>query len=49
MKNFIKNLVAFIGVCALGMGVVNASPSLDCGDDDAKPINTQTSVKSKAI
>lgn len=39
MKNFKMNLVALIGIFVLGIGVSNAtSSSLDCGDDDAKPI-----------
>lgn len=46
MGYILKNLIALIGVGLLGIGVANAAPSSDCGDDDVQPINVQTSEKS---
>ena len=40
MKKLMKYLVTTIGLGVLGMGIASAAPSLDCGDDDAKPIST---------
>lgn len=45
MQNVIKNLVAIIGITLLGLGIANATPSSDCGDDDVKPINVHSAAK----
>jgi hypothetical protein len=45
MQNVIKNLVALIGVSLLGIGIANAAPSSDCGDDDVQPINIHSTAK----
>ena len=46
MGYIFKNLFALIGVVGLlGIGVANAAPSSDCGDDDVKPISVQPSAK----
>ena len=44
MKDVIKNLVALIGIGLLGIGIVNAAPSRDCGDDDVKTIEIHSAV-----
>jgi len=46
MKNIKLNLVALIGIFALGIGAANASS--DCGDDDVKPISTTTHSSAKS-
>ena len=45
MQNVIKNLVAIIGITLLGLGIANATPSSDCGDDDVQPINVHSAAK----
>lgn len=45
MQNVIKNLVAIVGVTLLGIGIANATPSIDCGDDDSQPINVHSAAK----
>ena len=41
MKKLMKYLITIIGLGILGIGIASAAPpSLDCGDDDAKPIST---------
>lgn len=46
MKNVINNLVAIIGITLLGLGIANATPSSDCGDDDdVRPINVHSAAK----
>ena len=45
MQNVIKNLVAIVGVTLLGIGIANAAPSSDCGDDDVQPINIHSATK----
>lgn len=45
MKKMIINLIALFGISLLGMGISNAAPSADCGDDDVQPITIQGAVK----
>ena len=45
MKKLMKYLITIIGLGMLGMGMASAAPSLDCGDDDAKPISTHGAAK----
>ncbi len=45
MKNFMKSLVALLGVSLLGIGIANATESTDCGDDDVQPIKIHSAVK----
>ena len=45
MRSIIKNLIALIGLSLLGIGIVNAAPSSDCGDDDVEPINIHSASK----
>jgi len=45
MKKLMKYLVTIIGIGVLGMGIANAAHSLDCGDDDAKPISTHSAAE----
>ena len=40
-----KYLMTIIGVSMLGMGIASATPSLDCGDDDAQPISTHSAAE----
>ena len=49
MQKLIKGLITIIGVGFLGMGIASATPSVDCGDDDAQPINIHSSATDKAI
>ena len=44
MKSVIKNLVALIAIGFLGIGIVNAAPSSDCGDDDVRPIEIHSAI-----
>ena len=44
MKRIMKYLITFIGLGMLGMGMVSAAPSLDCGDDDSQPISTHSAA-----
>ena len=44
MQNIIKNLIALVGVSLLGIGIANATPSSDCGDDDVQPINVHSAA-----
>jgi len=43
MQNIIKNLIALVGVSLLGIGIANATPSSDCGDD-IQPINVHSAA-----
>ena len=45
MRDVAKNLIALIGLSLLGIGIANATPSSDCGDDDVKPINVHSAAK----
>lgn len=45
MGYIFKNLIALFGVIFLGIGMVNAAPLLDCGDDDAEPITVHSAAK----
>ena len=45
MKKMMINLVAFAGISLFGMGMVSASPSNDCGDEDVQPITTHSAAK----
>lgn len=45
MRYIFKNLIALFGVIFLGVGVVNAATSIDCGDDDAEPITVHSAAK----
>ncbi len=45
MKKVMKNAIAIIGLTFLGMGITNATPSSDCGDDDVQPINVHSTAK----
>lgn len=45
MQNVIKSLITIVGVTLLGIGIANATPSLDCGDDDVQPINIHSAAK----
>ena len=45
MQNILRNLIAVIGVTLLGIGIANATPSSDCGDDDVQPINVHSAAK----
>ena len=45
MQYILKNLITLIGVSLLGIGIVSASPSSDCGDEDVKPITIHSSAK----
>ena len=47
MGYIFKNLIALIGVILLGVGMANANPTLDCGDDDAQPIDIQSAAVAK--
>lgn len=44
MGYIFKNLIALIGMVLLGVGIANANPTLDCGDDEAQPINVQSAA-----
>ena len=44
MHNFSVKLGLIIGAVFLGIGVVTAAPSLDCGDDDAQPIEIHSAI-----
>ena len=46
MQKLIKGLITIIGVTLLGIGMANASPSTDCGDDDVQPINIHSAAQS---
>ena len=45
MKKIMKYLITFIGLGMLGMGMLSAAPSLDCGDDDAQPISIHSTAE----
>ena len=45
MKAIMKNLVTLVGIILLGIGIGNATPSFDCGDDDVEPISTHSAMK----
>lgn len=45
MQNVIKNFVAIIGITLLALGIANATPSSDCGDDDVQPIDVHSATK----
>lgn len=45
MRSVTKNLIALIGLSLLGIGIANATPSSDCGDDDVQPINVHSAAK----
>jgi len=49
MKTMLKNLIVLIGVSFLGVGMANAASSLDCGDDDAKPINIHKATNATTV
>ena len=44
MKNVMKNIIVIIGISIFGVGIVNAAPSTDCGDDDVQPIKIHSAV-----
>lgn len=45
MQKLIKSLITVIGVTLLGIGMANAAPSSDCGDDDVQPINVHSAAQ----
>ena len=45
MQKLIKSLITVIGVALLGIGMANAAPSTDCGDDDVQPINVHSAAQ----
>lgn len=45
MQKLMKYLITIIGVGMLGMGIASATPLLDCGDDDAQPINVHSAAE----
>ena len=45
MKRIMKYLITFIGLGMLGMGMASATPSVDCGDDDAQPISVHSAAE----
>ena len=45
MQKIMKYLVIFIGASMLGIGMASATPLLDCGDDDAQPINVHSAAE----
>ena len=45
MKKLVKYLITFIGLGMLGVSIAIASPSIDCGDDDAQPINIHSAAE----
>lgn len=44
MRFILNKHIALIGVIFLGIGMTNATASLDCGDDDAEPITIHSAT-----
>ena len=45
MRKLMKNIIAVIGIGLFGIGMASATPSLDCGDDDAQRISIHSAAE----